>query len=1049
MVAKSQGPLIVGVDVGGTNTDAVLLDLSLPGPSAVLSSQKSPTTPDVTQGLQASLLTLLSKPFAPAPSAISALAIGTTHFLNAILQRDATRLSRVAVLRLGSHGFLDGALPFADWPTPLRRIIEGHSAVLPGGVNIDGRLIAPLDEAALRHQAREVHRRRIRSVVIVGMGSPADRSHDQEARARDVFLAELRRVNPGYALTTDVVLSHTVAGSGLLARENAAILNAAILPFARRTLHALTHATRQIGLRCPLYLTSNAGHLLPFSEAVAFPVRIFSSGPTNSMRGAAFLVREDLAAREGACGGGTCIVVDVGGTTSDAGALLPNGYPRLSRTYSDLGGVKVNLDMPSVESVALGGGSIVRVLEDGHATTGGGGPRVTIGPDSVGSALMTRALCFGGVIRTATDIAVASSLLTQHEDNDGDGDHDGDIAPVAVGNPSLVAIPREVVSSATASVRRKIESLIDSVKLSPDPCTVVLVGGGAILLSPATRREGVDRIIRPAHAGVANAVGAALAKIYGTAEAMVDAEDVQAGILQVKKQAVWNAVSKGGVEGQVTVLSETVEWVPYIDGKKLVRVQVACPADHATVYEGMLESGRNVDGISFEFGGSPEEVPEPATCIQDDDAQLSRLRPLDQLDQIDVATYRPQVLSSGEWVLSATDLKFLEIGCYILGCGGGGSPYASYLHLLECLRQGERITICRPEDLRDDDVLPPVAAIGTPAVGLERIASNAVFHALQRLREEVGGVEYTHILATEIGGMNGLGTLIWGAQRYCGLSIVDGDLMGRAFPNFEMVSQYVSAESINELLPVAICSGDGRDAIVLAGQEDETAAGKEIRRICAEFGFAAGASGTPLSGRKMREAGIPNSFSLAWRLGRAVRRCQLDSTLGTVADALIDAAGGDKSARTVFSGKIRGVETRITETGHSLGEVVVERLAEGEMEDEGLGGKKNGEDWTEVRVPFMNENLAVVGKGADGEKVLATVPDLIILLDASSGEAIGVQEYRYGVKVTIVIMAPHPVWTSKRGLEIVGPSAFGLPYEYAHTLNYTKPKSVIDEYGVS
>ncbi|KAL2752935.1 hypothetical protein ACRALDRAFT_2055338 [Sodiomyces alcalophilus JCM 7366] len=1043
MVAKSQGegPLIIGVDVGGTNTDAVLLDLSLPGPSAVLSSQKSPSTPDVTLGLQSSLLSLLSRPFAPAPSAISALAIGTTHFLNAILQRDASRLSRVAVLRLGSHGFLQGALPFADWPAPLRRIIEGHSAVLNGGVNIDGRLVDHLDDAAIRRQARDVHARRIRCVVIVGMGSPADRSHDQESRARDIFLAELRRISPGYALTTDVVLSHTVAGSGLLARENAAILNASILPFARRTLHDLTRATREIGFRCPLYFTSNAGHLLPFSEAAAFPVRIFSSGPTNSMRGAAFLVRDALEARQAGSGGNRVIVVDVGGTTSDAGALLPNGYPRLSRTYSDLGGVKVNLDMPSVESVALGGGSIVHTQADGPDAvptnaTGGKGPRVTVGPNSVGHSLMTKALCFGGVITTATDIAVASSSLRAQDDNPAH--------PVSVGNPALVSLPPEVVTSATARIQRTIESLIDSIKLSPDPCTVVLVGGGAILLSPDTPLGGVDRIIRPQHAGVANAVGAALAKIYGTAEAMVDADDVQAGIAQVTKQATWDAVSKGGVEGKATVLSETVEWVPYIDGKKLVRVEVACPADHAAVYEGMLEADRNVDSLAFEFGGSAESPLEPDT--QDDDAHEPGLRSLGEVDGVDVATYRPQVLS-GEWVLSAVDLKFLEIGCYILGCGGGGSPYASYLHLLELLRQGERITITRPEDLRDDDVLPPVAAIGTPAVGLERIASNAVFHALERLREEVGGVEYTHILATEIGGMNGLGTLIWGAQRYCGLSIVDGDLMGRAFPNFEMVSQYVSAESVNELLPVAICSGDGRDAIVPAGQVDEAAASKEIRKICAEYGFAAGAVGTPLSGRKMREAGIPNSFSLAWRLGRAVRRCQLNSTLGTVTDALIEAAGGGKSARTVFTGKIRGVKTRITDTGHSLGEVVVRRLAEDEVEDEGVGGKSQ-DDWAEVRVPFMNENLAIVGKSAEGEEqVLATVPDLIILLDASSGEAIGVQEYRYGVKVIILIMAPHPVWTSKRGLEIAGPSAFGLPYDYVRGLEYSKPKSVLDEYG--
>lgn len=114
----------------GTNTDSVLLNLSMPGTSAVLSFNKSRTTPDVTSGVNATLKALLTTPSAASwectesnssrsllePSSVAALAIGTTHFLNAIIQHDATRLSRVAVIRLGSYNFLDGALPFADWP---------------------------------------------------------------------------------------------------------------------------------------------------------------------------------------------------------------------------------------------------------------------------------------------------------------------------------------------------------------------------------------------------------------------------------------------------------------------------------------------------------------------------------------------------------------------------------------------------------------------------------------------------------------------------------------------------------------------------------------------------------------------------------------------------------------------------------------------------------------------------------------------------------------------------------------------------------------------
>lgn len=130
--------------------------------------------------------------------------------------------------------------------------------------------------------------------------------------------------------------------------------------------------------------------------------------------------------------------------------------------------------------------------------------------------------------------------------------------------------------------------------------------------------------------------------------------------------------------------------------------------------------------------------------------------------------------------------------------------------------------------------------------------------------------------------------------------------------------------------------------------------------------FAAGAAGNPLSGAKFRSVGIPNTFSLAWRIGRAVRRAQDESALGTVTDAIVDEVGGAASARRVFVGKVRGVDTKITATGHSLGEVVVERLGEDEVE--GDAESDGSEGWSRVTVPFMNENLAVIARGSGGEE---------------------------------------------------------------------------------
>ncbi|EHY53387.1 hypothetical protein HRR83_003594 [Exophiala dermatitidis] len=980
------GSYVVGVDVGGTNTDSVLVDVSKTGPAAVLSSHKAATTSNVTLSVRETLKILLDE--SPVDRKhVSAIAIGTTHFINAIIERDSSRVEKVAVLRLASHNFSAGTPPFVDWPSGLKRIVHGHAAIIPGGCNIDGSLIADIDEAAVREQARTIKAKGLRNVVIVGIGSPTDHQYHQEERARDILRAVLHN-------DVNIVCSRDVAGNGLLARENAAILNASILNFASRAIRAFMAAMSHVGLQCPLYLTSNKGHLLTFSEAMQFPIRIFSSGATNSIRGAAVLLGSDI-------GQSGSVVVDIGGTTTEVGYLLKNGYPRLSKSYTDLAGIKVNLEMPSVESVGLGGGSIAHVSSDEK--------QVLVGPDSVGHDLLTRALCFGGSDMTATDIVVAS------------GDVSIGTTPVEL-RPSIIA-------KARARMKKMLEACIDRAKSSPEPCTVVLVGGGSILCPQEL--NAVEKIVVPQHAGVANAIGAAMAKISGSAELIIQGSDIQQGIARVKSQAIENGISRGGNPASVTILNEEVVGVPYAQNQTRIKVEVAMPADHERVRKEMsqLSSTENTEVESEMY----EDTKKHEAWSNGESSES---------EHVDVSTYRPRVTENGIWMLSELDLRFLSIGCYILGVGGGGSPYAVFLQLKQLLSEGEAITIMSFEDLKDDDQIPTVAGVGSPAVSVERPGGDGIVHALKMLSEELH-TNFTQLSTAEIGGGNGLQPLVCGSSKYFNLPTVDGDLMGRAYPGFENCSTYVMSESINALLPVTLCSGTGHNVLIPAGQTDEKAPGIMIRDACFAMGSACGAAGVPLSGKQMRTMGIPNTHSLAWRLGRVVFQAQQSASLASLPEALIKECGGDQTARRLFQGKIRSVESALTTTAHSLGKVTIEALGEDETESE---ADKRG-SWTEVVIPFMNENLAVLGKNGRGEEtVLATVPDLIFLLDVSTGENIGVQEYRYGLKVTVMIMAPHPIWTTKRGLEVGGPSAFNLPYEYNSTLKYTKPRSVIEEF---
>lgn len=682
----------------------------------MVASHKAPTTSNVTLGVRETLQALLDKS-AISPENIAALSIGTTHFLNAIIERDSSRVEKVAVIRLASFNFSAGQPTYSVWPTDLKSIVDGHTAIIPGGCNIDGTEIAPIDVSSIQEQISIIKSKGLKNIVIVGIGSPMDKEYHQEETVRDMIRTE-------FGADFNIVCSRDVAGAGLLARENAAILNASILNFARRTIRAFIGAMSKLGFNCPLYLSSNEGHLLPYSEALQFPIRIFSSGATNSIRGAALLADDQI-------GQNGCIVVDIGGTTTDVGYLLKNGYPRLAKSYTDLAGVKINLEMPSVESIGLGGGSLVQVREDG---------KVYVDPESVGHDILTKALCFGGSVATATDIAAASGAN--------------------IGS-SKVDLPEATVSNAKATIKKMLEVVIDRTKFSPEPCTVILVGGGSILCPESL--EGVAKIIVPEHAGVANAIGSAMAKISGRAEFVVTSKDTASELAKAKALAIENAVARGGDRNSVTVINEHATGVPYSDGDMNIRVTVACGADHARVHKEMVES----------FTQNPiaeEEIYEETKTYQ------TKAKPIIE-EKVNLETYKPSVNSVGIWNISKTDLNFIAIGCYIIGCGGGGSPYGLWLQLNQLLLEGEIITIKSLESLTVDEIVPAVAGVGTPEVSIERPGGDGVLHALQMMSKELG-IKYTSMIGSEIGGHNGLQPLEMGCSKHYNLPTVDADLMG-------------------------------------------------------------------------------------------------------------------------------------------------------------------------------------------------------------------------------------------------------------------------------
>ncbi|WP_437784317.1 hydantoinase/oxoprolinase N-terminal domain-containing protein [Sorangium sp. So ce1097] len=449
----------MGIDVGGTNTDAVVMD-----GAQVVAQVKVPTTTDVSGGVLAAVLRVLERARAPADR-IRGVMLGTTHFTNALVER--RRLQEVAAVRLGLPA--TAALPpMVDWPCDLRCALGDHGFLVHGGHEFDGRRLSPVDAGELRRVAGEIGRRGIGAVAITGVFSPVNPEAEREAAAI------LREELPDASLS----LSHEIGRMGLLERENAAILNACLTSLARGTIGAFRGSLAQAGVSAPLYLTRNDGTLMSADRAEHHPVNALCSGPTNSMRGAAFLT--DLT---------DAVVVDIGGTTTDVGALR-RGLPREASMTLRVAGVRCNFRMPDVLSIGLGGGSFVLDAP------------LQVGPRSVGHELARRALVFGGDTLTATDIAVAAGCA-------------------AIGDRARVAhLPRERVARATERIHEMVEAAIDRAKPAAGDIPVVLVGGGSSLICRPL--QGTSEIIRPRHAEVANAVGAAIAQVSGEVDRIVD-----------------------------------------------------------------------------------------------------------------------------------------------------------------------------------------------------------------------------------------------------------------------------------------------------------------------------------------------------------------------------------------------------------------------------------------------------------------------------------------------------------------------------------------------
>ncbi len=484
----------LGIDVGGTNTDAVIMD----GTDRVIAKAKVPGTPDITGGIVTAIDAVLRAPEAAAER-ITHVMLGTTHATNAVLERQ--HLRKIAVIRIGGPATYS-IRPMSGWPADLTAAISAGAVIVDGGIEFDGRDLSPLDTEAITRFLGEVAST-ADGVAITSVFAPVSARH--ELAAAEIVKRELGERH--------MSLSHEVGSLGLIERENATILNGALAGVANEVALAMHEALAAHELRPVTFFAQNDGTLMALDQALRYPVLTIGSGPANSVRGAAFLTQT-----------GDSLVIDVGGTSTDVGVLV-NGFPRESSYGVEIGGIRTNFRMPDLVTIALGGGTVVTADP----------PGVRIGPRSVGYRLQQDALVFGGGTATLTDSAVLAGRAK-------------------LGDPELARGQQSLLAGALTRADVMLADAIDRMKTSREDRPLIAVGGGSILIPD--RIPGVSEVIRPEHFDTANAVGAAIASVSGQIDRIfhLGADGRQAALDEACGEARERAVAAGAEPGTVRIV---------------------------------------------------------------------------------------------------------------------------------------------------------------------------------------------------------------------------------------------------------------------------------------------------------------------------------------------------------------------------------------------------------------------------------------------------------------------------------------------------------------
>lgn len=348
--------------------------------------------------------------------------------------------------------------------------------------------------------------------------------------------------------------------------------------------------------------------------------------------------------------------------------------------------------------------------------------------------------------------------------------------------------------------------------------------------------------------------------------------------------------------------------------------------------------------------------------------------------------------------IGKTEIEHMALGAAVMGAGGGGDPFIGKLMALQAVEEYGPLPLLEVDELDDEALIVPAAMMGAPTVMLEKIPSGRELWAVFELLQQHLGRPITATMPIEVGGLNSMTPMVAAAQL--GLPIVDVDAMGRAFPEMQMVTFYLDG-----IDPSPTVMADEKGNRVLMHTLDSVWGERFARSLTIQMGGSATLTAFSVTGRQLKESGIPATLTQAETIGRILTQSAKDGE--DPVQALLQAVGGFE----LFQGKVSDIQRRM-ETGFVRGETTMEGM------DDCWGRR--------LQIHFQNEHLIALEEG----KPRATTPDLIAVLDRETGRPITTEGLRYGNRVSVIAIPCHPKWRTPAGISAVGPRYFGYDIEY-------------------